>query len=127
MLTSRSTPNFIRSDDGFYERSFAYVELLAVAREYRDMGIAKLLLGILSNPKIYPMAASTSGIFLHVLAGNIAAIKAYKNSGFVHSVFVPGLYRGLNFEDGFEMLKLITRGTPTSFVKLRERKNCGWC
>lgn len=107
ILTERLSPQYTKVEKA-EKRNFTYVSQLAVASQYRNQGIAKILLGALENSKLYPLASRTTNVFLHVMVENMAALRLYRNCGFLPTAFIPDMYDSAGGTDGFEMIKSIS-------------------
>ena len=88
----------------------AHLTLLAVTPTYQRRGIARrLIVWLLESAAV----AGVSSIHVEMRAGNNAARRFYRASGFVETLRVPGYYRGR--ESALRMIRMLRApGAPSA-------------
>ncbi len=87
----------------------AHLTLLAVSPTYQRRGIARRMLAWLSESA---SVAGVSSIHVELRAGNTAARRLYRSSGFAETLRLPGYYRGR--ESALRMIRMLR--TPNTIV-----------
>lgn len=87
----------------------AHLTLLAVSPTYQRRGIARRMLAWLMESA---SVAGVSSIHVELRAGNTAARRLYRSSGFVETLRLPGYYRGR--ESALRMIRMLR--TPNAIV-----------
>lgn len=101
-LVARDGPDAI----GFAVMTFgderAHLTLLAVSPTYQRRGIARRMLAWLLESAA---VAGVSSLHVELRAGNTAARRLYRSSGFVETLRLPGYYRGR--ESALRMIRML--------------------
>lgn len=79
-----------------------HISNIAIAREYRRMGLARMLL-----KHLFDKFADYEVAYLEVRKSNLAAINLYKNFGFNQLFVRPGYYQ--NGEDAIVMVRYLNQ------------------
>ena len=80
----------------------AHLTLLAVSPTYQRRGIARRMLAWLLESAA---VAGVSSLHVELRAGNTAARRLYRSSGFVETLRLPGYYRGR--ESALRMIRML--------------------
>lgn len=118
--TSNSLMGYVMGKaEGDDELWHGHVSAVTVAPEYRRMGLARNLMGILEtvSEKIY----NTYFVDLFVRKSNAIAIKMYENFGYSVYRTVIGYYTGPDAEDAYDMRRALERDVDKkSIIPLKD-------